>query len=86
MQTKQPEPGGKRAAVREKFGFDLKFAYHVVRLLGASEVVDARSESTAAAIRCQLKLALCSTPRADISPRSRASVSSRMRTSASCSV
>lgn len=31
MTSKNPE--GKRKAVREKFGFDVKFAYHVVRLL-----------------------------------------------------
>jgi predicted nucleotidyltransferase len=37
MQTKEPEPGGKRAALREKHGFDSKFAYHVVRLLGEAE-------------------------------------------------
>jgi predicted nucleotidyltransferase len=37
MQTKEPEPGSKRAALREKFGFDAKFAYHTVRLLNEAE-------------------------------------------------
>lgn len=31
MTTKEPD--GKRKELREKFGFDVKFAYHVVRLL-----------------------------------------------------
>ncbi len=33
MDIKKPEPGSKRAAGVEKYGYDLKFAYHVVRLL-----------------------------------------------------
>src|SRR5215204_2748320 len=37
MQTKEPEPGSKRAQVREKFGMDVKFAYHTVRLLNEAE-------------------------------------------------
>ncbi len=37
MQTREPEAGSKRAAVREKYGFDVKFAYHVVRLLNEAE-------------------------------------------------
>lgn len=37
MQGKQPEPGSKRAALREKFGLDTKFAYHTVRLLNEAE-------------------------------------------------
>lgn len=32
-------PIGKRAAIREKFGFDVKFAYHVVRLLSQVEQI-----------------------------------------------
>lgn len=31
------EPIGKRKALHEEFGFDVKFAYHVVRLLGECE-------------------------------------------------
>src|SRR5438445_303481 len=37
MQTKAPEPGSKRAQLREKYGFDSKFAYHTVRLLNEAE-------------------------------------------------
>lgn len=37
MQSKEPQPGSKRAKLREKHGFDVKFAYHVVRLLGEAE-------------------------------------------------
>lgn len=37
MQTKDPEPGSKRARLREKYAFDVKFAYHIVRLLNEAE-------------------------------------------------
>jgi predicted nucleotidyltransferase len=37
MQTKEPEAGSKRAALREEFGMDVKFAYHTVRLLNEAE-------------------------------------------------
>jgi predicted nucleotidyltransferase len=37
MQTKEPLPGSKRAAVVAKYGLDTKFAYHVVRLLNEAE-------------------------------------------------
>ncbi|MBY0229726.1 MAG: nucleotidyltransferase domain-containing protein [Gemmataceae bacterium] len=37
MRTKQPEPGSKRAALIEKHGWDLKFGYHIVRLLAEAE-------------------------------------------------
>ena len=37
MQTKDPEPGSKRARLREQFGMDVKFAYHTVRLLNEAE-------------------------------------------------
>lgn len=37
LQTKDPEPGTKRAALRETFGYDVKFAYHTVRLLNEAE-------------------------------------------------
>jgi predicted nucleotidyltransferase len=39
MSTKNPEVGSKREAVREKFGYDVKFAYHVVRLLNECEQI-----------------------------------------------
>ena len=37
MRTKKPE--GKRLAIIEEFGFDVKFAYHVVRLIGEVEQI-----------------------------------------------
>jgi predicted nucleotidyltransferase len=39
MQTKEPEEGSKRQQLREKYGFDVKFAYHVVRLLNEAEQI-----------------------------------------------
>jgi len=33
MAIKNPEPGSKRAEYVEKYGYDVKFAYHVVRLI-----------------------------------------------------
>jgi predicted nucleotidyltransferase len=36
---KGKNPIGKRVALREKFGFDVKFAYHIVRLLGECEQI-----------------------------------------------
>jgi predicted nucleotidyltransferase len=39
MQTKEPEEGSGRAALREKFGYDVKFGYHVVRLLNEAEQI-----------------------------------------------
>ena len=37
MEIKTPQEGSKRAQTIEEFGFDLKFAYHVVRLLDEVE-------------------------------------------------
>lgn len=39
MRTKNPQAGSKRAAIRAHFGFDVKHAYHVVRLLGEIEQI-----------------------------------------------
>ncbi|MES2464751.1 MAG: nucleotidyltransferase domain-containing protein [Armatimonadota bacterium] len=39
MDIKSPQPGSKRAADIEKFGFDAKFAYHIVRLLDEVEQI-----------------------------------------------
>jgi predicted nucleotidyltransferase len=39
MSTKNPEPGSKRAQIREQYGFDCKFGYHVVRLLSEVEQI-----------------------------------------------
>lgn len=37
METKVPE--GKRAELKEKYGYDVKFAYHLVRLIGEVEQI-----------------------------------------------
>jgi uncharacterized protein len=39
MQSKTPQPDSKRAQLREKYGLDVKFAYHVVRLLNEAEQI-----------------------------------------------
>jgi predicted nucleotidyltransferase len=39
MQGKNPQPGSKRSKLREEFGFDVKFAYHTVRLLCEVEMI-----------------------------------------------
>jgi predicted nucleotidyltransferase len=39
MDIKTPQPGSKRAADVQKFGFDAKFAYHIVRLLDEVEQI-----------------------------------------------
>lgn len=39
MNVKTPDAGSKRAANVEKFGYDVKFAYHVVRLLDEAEQI-----------------------------------------------
>lgn len=39
MRTKNPEPDSKRALIIEKYGYDVKFAYHVVRLLDEVEQI-----------------------------------------------
>jgi predicted nucleotidyltransferase len=39
MATKNPEAGSKRQKTREEFGYDVKFAYHVARLLDEAEQI-----------------------------------------------
>jgi predicted nucleotidyltransferase len=39
MNTKKPEEGSKRYEMVQKYGYDLKFAYHVVRLLNEVEQI-----------------------------------------------
>lgn len=39
MKTKKPEPGSTRYEMVKKYGYDLKFAYHVVRLLNEIEQI-----------------------------------------------
>jgi predicted nucleotidyltransferase len=39
METKEPKEGSKRKESRDKHGFDVKFAYHIVRLLYEVEML-----------------------------------------------
>jgi predicted nucleotidyltransferase len=39
MQGKNPEPGSKRDLLRQKYGYDVKFAMHTVRLLYEAEQI-----------------------------------------------
>lgn len=39
MDSKNPEPDSKRAKIRDRCGYDVKFAYHVVRLIGEVEQI-----------------------------------------------
>jgi len=39
METKSPQPGSNRADTVEKYGFDVKFAYHLVRLMHEVEQI-----------------------------------------------
>jgi predicted nucleotidyltransferase len=39
MAGKNPEPGSKRDKLRGEYGFDVKFAYHTVRLLYEAEMI-----------------------------------------------
>lgn len=39
MQGKNPEEGSKRHKLREQYGYDVKFAYHAVRLLYEAEMI-----------------------------------------------
>jgi len=39
MKTKCPEDGSKRDLLRKKYGYDVKFAYHLVRLLLEAEII-----------------------------------------------
>lgn len=39
MRGKNVEPGSKRDKIRERYGYDVKFAYHVVRLLYEAEMI-----------------------------------------------
>lgn len=39
MKGKQVEPGSKRDKIRQRYGFDVKFAYHTIRLLYEAEMI-----------------------------------------------
>lgn len=55
MRTKNPEPGSKRAEVVEQYGYDVKFAYHVVRLLDEVEQILSEGDLDIRRNRAQLK-------------------------------
>ena len=55
MATKTAEPGSKRDAIRQKFGYDVKFAYHVVRLLDEIEQILTLGDLDIRRNRAQLK-------------------------------
>lgn len=55
MAGKRPEAGSKRQKLREEFGFDVKFAYHVVRLLDEAEQILANGDIDLRRNREQLK-------------------------------
>jgi len=44
MNSKTPQVGSKRANLREEFGFDTKYAMHLVRLLGEAEMILAEGD------------------------------------------
>jgi predicted nucleotidyltransferase len=44
MSTKEPQPNSKRQALREKFGYDVKFAAHLVRLINEVEQILAEGD------------------------------------------
>jgi predicted nucleotidyltransferase len=39
MRSKEVEPGSKRDKIRQRYGYDVKFAYHTVRLLYEAEMI-----------------------------------------------
>jgi len=55
MRTKNPEPDSKRGQMVEKFGYDVKFAYHVVRLLDEVEQMLVEGDLDIRRNRAQLK-------------------------------
>jgi len=55
MRTKKPDPGSKRFEMIEKFGYDVKFAYHVVRLLDEVEQMLVEGDLDIRRNRAQLK-------------------------------
>lgn len=55
MDIKNPQEGSKRAEIIEQFGFDVKFAYHVVRLIDEVEQILAEGDLDLQRNREQLK-------------------------------
>jgi predicted nucleotidyltransferase len=55
MRIKEPEPGSKRFEMVEKYGYDLKFAYHTCRLLNEAEQIMVNGDIDLMQNREQLK-------------------------------
>ena len=55
MATKEAQPGSKRDIIRQQFGYDVKFAYHVVRLLDEIEQILTLGDLDIRRNRAQLK-------------------------------
>lgn len=55
IEIKSPEPGSKRAELVERFGYDVKFAYHTLRLLDESRQILEHGDLDLQANREQLK-------------------------------
>jgi hypothetical protein len=55
MESKEPQEGSKRAKVRERYGYDAKFAYHVVRLQNEAEQIQLEGDLDLMRNREQLK-------------------------------
>jgi predicted nucleotidyltransferase len=55
MRTKIPDDDSKRRAIVDKFGYDVKFAYHVVRLLDEVEQILVEGDLDIRRNRAQLK-------------------------------
>jgi len=55
MRTKEPDPDSKRAEIVERHGYDVKFAYHIVRLLSEIEQILAEGDLDIRRNRAQLK-------------------------------
>jgi predicted nucleotidyltransferase len=55
LKTKKPEPGSKRDELVRKYGYDVKFAYHLVRLLNEVEQIMTEGDLDLERNREQLK-------------------------------
>lgn len=55
MGSKNPKEGSKRKKIRDKFGYDLKFALHLVRLLSEAEMIFLEGDLDLQANKEQLK-------------------------------
>lgn len=67
MDSRKPEPGSKREKIRERYGYDVKFAYNVVRLMDEVEQILVEGDIDLRRNREQLKaIRRGEVPQADI--------------------